>query len=353
MPRTHRVTVEPLGQRIDCREDQTILDACLRAGIWLPHACTHGTCGTCKAEILDGEVDHGEVSSFALMDFERDEGKALLCCARPRSDVVVEGDVEVEPGVTTHPVRDFTATVAAVEDCAADTRRLLLDLDRPIAFNPGQYVTVRVPNSAADRSYSMAGPPSSADRIELNVRRTPGGLASDGWIFSSLRAGDEVSLSGPYGRFFWRPERTEPAVLVAGGTGLAPLMSMIRHVLEGDADRRLTLYHGGRTAAHMYNVDELRELARAHPERFRYEPCLSEQDASGYRSGLVTDVMAGDADTYRGHVAYVCGPPPMVDAAIKALMAKRLFPRDIYREDFFDASDRAGGRAVRSPLLKR
>ncbi|KWW97604.1 oxidoreductase [Carbonactinospora thermoautotrophica] len=352
MPATYRVTVEPLGQQVDCREDQPILDACLRAGIWLPHACTHGTCGTCKVEILDGEVDHGDASTFALMDFERDEGKTLLCCARPRSDVTIEGDVEVEEGVTTYPVRDFVGTVAAVEDCATDTRRLLIDLDHDIAFNPGQYVSLEVPGTGVSRTYSMANPPAESRRIELHIRRTPGGLASDGWIFKTLAPGDTVRLSGPYGRFFWRPARTEPAICIAGGTGLAPIKAMIRHVLETGADREIILYHGGRTAAHMYDVDYFRALEEAHPDRFRYRPCLSDEQAAGYQTGLVTDVLAAEMDTCRGHVAYVCGPPPMVEAALRTLMAKRLFPRDIYREDFYDASDKAAAN-VRSPLLKR
>ncbi|MER7548107.1 NADH:ubiquinone reductase (Na(+)-transporting) subunit F [Actinomadura sp.] len=352
MPATHRVTVEPLGQEVDCREDQTVLDACLRAGVWVPHACTHGTCGTCKAQVIEGEVDHGEVSAFALMDFERDEGMALLCCARPRSDLTIEADVEDEPDVTTYPVTDFAGTVAAVEDCALDTRRLLIDLDRPIRFNPGQYVSVEVPGAGVTRTYSIAGPPSRPGRIELHVRRTPGGVASDGWVFRTLGTGDPVRLTGPYGRFFWRPARREPAILIAGGTGLAPLKAMVLHVLEGDSEQRMDLYHGGRTAAHMYDVEEFRALAADHPDRFRYLPCLSEDSAPGYHRGLVTDVLAREMDTCRGHVAYVCGPPPMVEAAIRTLMAKRLFPRDIYREDFFDSADRARG-GVRSPLLKR
>ena len=352
MAETYRVTVEPLGQVIDCRADQTVLDACLRAGIWLPHACTHGTCGTCKSELLDGEVDHGDASPFALMDFERDEGKVLLCTARPRSDLVVEGDVAVEEGVTAHPVRDFTATVAAIEDCAADTRRILLHLGQDLAFNPGQYISVTVPGAGVTRNYSIASPPSEPRRIELQIRRSPGGLATDGWIFKTLAPGDTVHLSGPYGRFFWRPARTEPVILIAGGTGLAPLKSIIRHVLESDADHRLTLYHGERTAAHMFDADFLRALEQAHPDRFAYRPCLSEEEAPGYRHGLVTDVLAADMPTCRGHVAYVCGPPPMVEAALRTLMAKRLFPRDIYREDFFNTADKNAAK-VRSPLLRR
>jgi phenol/toluene 2-monooxygenase (NADH) P5/A5 len=349
--REYTITVEPLGREVTCREGQPILDACLRAGVWLPHACTHGTCGTCKAEVLDGDVDHGEASAFALMDFERDEGKALLCTATPRSDVTVEADVEAEDGIVFHPVEDFTGTVEVLEDIARDTRRLVLRLDRPIAFNPGQYVRLEIPGTTETRSYSMANPPHDAASIELQIRRAPNGVATDGWIFSRLAVGDEVRLSGPYGRFFLR-DRGKPAILLGGGTGLAPLMSMVRHVLESDLEQRFVLFHGGRAKADLYDVERLRGWAAAHPDRFSYRPCVSEGDWEEAAAGHVPDVLLAEMPSCAGHVAYVCGPPVMVDAALKALMKGRLFPRDIYREDFFDAADKAGG-GIRSPLLKR
>jgi phenol hydroxylase P5 protein len=319
--------------------------------VWLPHACTHGTCGTCKAEVVDGEVDHGEASAFALMDFERDEGKALLCTARPRGDVTVEADVEAEDGVVFHPVEDFVGTVERLEPIARDTRRLVLRLDRPIAFNPGQYVRLEVPGTTETRSYSMANPPREPDLLELQIKRAAGGVATDGWIFSTLAEGDEIRLSGPYGRFFLR-DRGKPAILLGGGTGLAPLMSMIRHVLENDLDQQLVLFHGGRARADLYDVERLQAWATAHPDRFAYRPCVSEGDWEEAAAGHVPDVLLAEMPSCAGHVAYVCGPPVMVDAALKALMKGRLFPRDIYREDFFNAADKAGG-GIRSPLLKR
>ncbi|WP_396932092.1 NADH:ubiquinone reductase (Na(+)-transporting) subunit F [Mycolicibacterium sp.] len=351
MAETYTVTVEPLGSDIECRADQPILDACLRAGIWLPHACTHGTCGTCKAEILDGDVDYGDASSFALMDFERDEGKALLCCATPRSDVTIEGDVEIEDGVTMHPVGDYVGTVIELSDCATDTRRLVLQLDRELLFNPGQYVSLEVPDTGQTRTYSMANTPAETDRVELHIRRTPGGLATDGWVFKSLTAGSKISLSGPFGRFFFRPARSEPMIMIAGGTGLAPIKSIVTHALA-ETDQRILLYVGGRTPQHLYDVEHFRQLEAQHPDRLIYRPCLSEDTVDGFATGMVTDVLDAELETAARHVAYVCGPPPMVDAAVKMLMRKRLFPRDIFREDFFDASDKATG-GVRSPLLKR
>ncbi|HEX6054841.1 MAG TPA: 2Fe-2S iron-sulfur cluster-binding protein [Intrasporangium sp.] len=357
---TFTITVEPLGREIECREDQTILDACLRNGVWLPHSCTHGTCATCKCDVVDGDVDHGDASSFALMDFERDEGKLLACCARPRSDVVIEADIDVDEDVEVHPVQDYVATVVALEDIATDTRRLVIELDRPMAFNAGQYLKFQVPGKDADRTYSIANPPTEQQRLEFHIRRTPGGLASDGWVFSTMVMGDAVNVSGPYGRFVLKVGDDRDAVLVAGGTGLAPIKSMIRHSLENEAyEGHLTLYQGGRSREWLYDVEEFRRLEAEYPEQFTYRPCLSEEtaeevgpDAAAYGYGLVTDVIAADHTSLSGGAGYLCGPPPMVEAALKTLMSKRLFPRDIYREDFFDESDKASG-GLKSPLIKR
>jgi len=351
MSETFTISVEPIEREVECRPGQPILDACLRAGVWLPHACTHGTCGTCKAQVLDGEIEHNDASDFALLEFERNEGKALICVATPLSDVTIEADVEAEPGVVFHPVRDYTGTLVSLEDIARDTRRLVLELDGEMAFNPGQYVSLHVPGQGVTRTYSVASPPSEPGRIELQVRRTPGGLATDGWIFKSLAEGDRIELSGPYGRFFLRERRTEPMILIGGGTGVAPLKSIVRHVLEGGHEHRMYLYQGARSQADLYDAGFYRELEAAHPDQFSYRPCLSEEQWEG-ASGLVTDVVAADFETCRKHTAYLCGSPPMVEASLKTLMKKRLFPKDIYREDFFDTSDKATG-GVRSPLLGR
>jgi phenol hydroxylase P5 protein len=361
---THTITVEPVGREVECREDQTILDACLRAGVWVPHSCTHGTCGTCKAEVVDGDVDHGEASSFALMDFERDEGKTLLCTAFPRSDVVIEADIDAEEGLPVHPVDDYEGVVVSVEDVAVDTRRVVVRLARDLAFDAGQYLAWQLPaeqvagKAGVTRNYSMANAPSSPREVEFNIRRTPGGICSDGWVFAGLSEGDQVKLTGPYGRFVVRMARTEPAVLIAGGTGLAPIAAMIKRVLldeagaDGTGPKHLYLYAGARTRDMLYDVELFTELAARFPDRFTYRPCLSEEACKGFASGTVTDVLAADHESLAGHVAYVCGPPAMMEAAMKTLMSKRLFPRDIYREEFLDESNRNSG-GLRSPLIKR
>lgn len=354
MTAEYQITIEPLGREVTCREDQTILDACLRAGVWVPHSCTHGTCATCKAEILEGDVDQGAASPYALMDFEREEGKTLLCVCTPRSDVVIEADVDVDDTMEVYPVQDFTGTLVALEDIALDTRRLRIELDRDLAFNAGQYMSLAVPGQdGVTRTYSMANPPTEPRILEFQIRRTPGGLATDGWIFANLAVGDTIALSGPYGRFVLRTDREEPSVLIAGGTGLAPIASMIRHALENDLPDvgHMTLYQGARTREGIYDVDLFRALEADHPDRFTYRPCLSEEEADGYFSGMVTDVLNDNHETLKGHIGYVCGPPAMVEAALKTLMLKRLFPRDIYKEEFLDAS--AATTQIRSPLIKR
>jgi NAD(P)H-flavin reductase/ferredoxin len=351
MGTSYEVIVEPTGQRVTCRDDQPILDACLRAGVWLPHACTHGTCGTCKAAVVDGDIDHGEASPFALLEFERNEGAALLCCARPRSDVVIEADVDEIEGVEVHPVRDFTGEVAAIDFATPDVGRLTIELDADLAFNAGQYVLLSVRNSGENRPYSLANPPSERRRIELHIRRLPGGRCSDGWVFTDLRPGERVRLSGPYGRFSFRPAVTKPVLLLAGGTGLAPIESIARHIVETRLDVDLTIYHGVRTAADLYDLAAVRALEAAAPERVRFRPAVSREEFEG-RQGRVPDLVLADFERCAGHVAYVCGSPGFVDDCIKALMKRRLFPRDIFREDFFDATQTEGS-GIRSPLLRR
>lgn len=355
MGSTFTVRVEPIGTDVTCREDQTVLDACLREGIWLPHACTHGTCGTCKAQVLDGEVDLGDASPYALLDSEREEGAALICVAKPRSDLVIEGEVDVEEGVDVHPVRDYGGTVESVEDVAPSVRRVVIRLDQPLAFNPGQYIQLNLPNGDT-RPYSVASTPADPHQIELHIKRSDNGVASEGWVFKDLAAGDHVGLSGPYGRFSFRPKRDKPLLLLGSGTGLAPLKSIVKHIAETAKEsgwsQEVVLYHGVRTEADLYDREWFEALAAEH-DWFTYRPALSRGEWEG-RTGRVPELLAEDYPRAAGNVAYICGSPDMVDDTMKALMKARLFPRDIYREDFFDSADRAAGtHVVRSPLIRR
>lgn len=351
MTTSFTVHVEPIGVAVTCREDQTVLDACLREGVWLPHACTHGTCGTCKAQVLDGDVDLGDASPYALLDSERDEGAALLCVAKPRGDMVIEGEVDVEDGVEIFPVRDYSGTVAVLDDIAPDVRRLVIELSEPLQFNPGQYIQLVLP-SGDTRPYSVASTPADPTRVELHLKRSRNGAATDGWVFKNLAVGDPIALSGPYGRFFYRPAKDKPLILLGSGTGLAPLKSILRHLIDIESEQSVVLYHGVSTVRDLYDREWFEALADEY-EWFSYRPAVSLEECDG-RQGRVPALLAQDFPRAGGNVAYICGNPSMVDDTMKALMKARLFPRDIYREDFFDAADRASGaHVVRSPLIKR
>ncbi|MDI9952469.1 MULTISPECIES: 2Fe-2S iron-sulfur cluster-binding protein [unclassified Rhodococcus (in: high G+C Gram-positive bacteria)] len=327
-------TVSVSADRVECRPDQPLLDAFLRGSVWMPNSCNQGTCGTCKLRVVSGEVDHGLSPEHTLTRAEREQGFALACQATPCSDTVVER-LDTAPAGTVHALRDVVGTVSAIEDVARDTRRVLVTLDSPLEFSAGQYVELRVPGTDHRRQYSMANTPGESKQLEFHIRRQPGGVATDGWVFGTLSVGERVEMAGPLGDFRLDPEDAGPMILLGGGTGLAPLKSMVRQALTSAPDRAIHLYHGVREESDLYDVDLFQEWERAHPG-FRYVPCLSDQSWSG-RSGYVTDAFVEDFDTCRGYSGYLCGPPAMVDAGVKAFKRRRMAPRRIFREKFTPA----------------
>lgn len=352
---SYQLTIEPLGATIDVEDGQTILDAALRQGIYLPHACGHGLCGTCKVAVAEGEVDHGAANPFALMDFERDEGRTLACCATLESDTVIEADIDEDPDALIIPVEDFAATVSRIETLTPTIKALHLQLDHPIRFQAGQYIQVHIPGVEGTRAFSIATPPDvdgMAEAIELNVRRVPGG-AGTAWLHDVLAEGQNVTISGPYGRFFVRESAQLPMLFMAGGSGLSSPRSMILDLLARGCEQPITLVYGQRSRAELYYDAEFRELARQHLG-FRYVAALSDEPAESDWDGLrgyVHEVAATHLEgNFAGHKAYLCGPPPMIEACIGALMQGRLFERDIYTEKFLSAAD--AGQA-RSALFKR
>ena len=182
---SHELSIEPLGRTIEVEEGQTILDASLRAGIYLPHACGQGYCATCKISVLDGEVDHGNASNFALMDYEREEGKALACCAKLEADTVIEVEIEIDTDSRNLPVRDYQGVVSRIEKLTPTIKGIWikLDNDEALDFQAGQYVNLQLPDDIGIRAFSLANPPSTGNEIELNIRHVPGGVCT-GWIHS-------------------------------------------------------------------------------------------------------------------------------------------------------------------------
>ena len=353
---SYTLTIEPLGQQLQLEEGQTLLDAALRAGIYLPHACCHGLCATCKVQVTDGEIDHGEASNFALMDYEREEGKCLACCATAQGDITIEAEIDEEPDARNLPVHDYVAEVARIEDLTPTIKGLWLALDRPMDFQAGQYVNLRIPGETAPRAFSIASAPQDGTQIELNVRHVPGGRATT-WLHQKLRAGDSLQLAGPYGRFFVRKSAHRPGgarlLFLAGGSGLSSPRSMIQDLLAEGCTLPITLVNGARSREELYHHAEFEALAAKHPN-FSYVPVLSAEAAdSAWRGarGFVHEAAKSFFDNdFRGHKAYLCGPPAMIDACITTLMQGRLYERDIYTEKFISAAD---AQQVRSPLFKK
>ena len=350
---SYELTIEPLGQTIEVEDGQSILDAALRAGIYLPHACCHGLCATCKVQVLDGEVDHGEASTFALMDFEREEGKTLACCARLECDTVIEAEIDEDPDALNLPVEDYTGTVVRLEALTPTVRGIWLKLDRPISFQAGQYINLEIAAlGGQSRAFSLANPPGEAETVELNVRIVPGGQVTT-WLHEHLKVGDELKLSGPYGRFFVKKSANVPLIFMAGGSGLSSPKSMIEELLSEGCELPMTLVYGQRSQAELYYHAEFCELAAKHAN-FTYVPALSGEpdgsDWSGARGFVHEAAKAHFGNDFRGHKAYLCGPPAMIEACISTLMQGRLFERDIYTEKFFSAAD--ASQQLKSPLFK-
>ncbi len=349
---SYQIRIEPVGREISVEKGTRILDACLRQGIWLPHACTHGTCGTCKAQVVEGVVDYGDASVFALMDFEKEDGYALLCQATPLSDVVVEADVEVEEGVDYPLVEDFHGIVKDIAEVSPSVRVVTLQLDRPYRALPGQYFQIQIPGADVERACSLANQSTTGEMAELHFKYSPHGLASE-WMFSTCHVGDRVKMSGPYGRFILRPQENEPILFLAGGTGWAPIKAMLTALLQRAPDHPVTLIFGARTKAELYDHDWLTNMAQRY-RQFTYIPAISDEDvdASGAcAAGRVDEIVRERFPKLSGYKAYVAGPPPMVDACVAALYERRLFARDIYREDFYTQADH--GQSVRGPLSRR
>ncbi|ATY13426.1 oxidoreductase [Amycolatopsis sp. AA4] len=325
------------GREVLCEDDQPMLDAFLRAGVWMPNSCNQGTCGTCKLRVVDGAVDHRDSPADTLTEDERAAGLALACQARLRSDVVVE---TTGGGRATHPLRDLAATVREIRDIARDTRRLRLGLPEPLAFHAGQYVELTVPGAGVRRQYSLVNTADEDKVLELHVRLVPGGAATEQWIFAGLAVGDQVQVTGPLGDFFLPPPDEDdggPMALIGGGTGLAPLIGLARTALRRDPARKVLLYHGVRGAADLYDLDLMADLAGSYPG-FSFLPVLSDEPDGTHRTGFPTDRFLEDVPSARGWSGWLCGPPPMVEAGVKAFKRRRMAPRRIHRENFTPAA---------------
>jgi propane monooxygenase reductase subunit len=341
MGNMHTVRFEPVGIEMEADEDETILHAAFRQGIMLMHGCKEGQCSACKSFLLDGDVDLDKYSTFALPDFEEAEGWTLLCRAHAYSDLEVElinYDEEALHGGT--PPRTVRATVSALEPLTHDISRLCLAVDDgdPFQFKPGQYVDIRIPGGGEDehRSFSMADVAAESGQLEFMIKRYPGGRFSGLLGDDGLKPGDELEVTGPYGVFTLRASSPRRIVFIGGGAGMAPILCLLRSMAEAGADRPVVFYYGARTDTDLFHLDQLAALGDRLPG-FTFVPALSEAaDGDGWagETGLITDVVERLEDDLAEVDAYLCGPPPMVDAAIAMLERLGVPESHIYFDKF-------------------
>jgi len=340
MGKKHTVRFEPIGIEMEADEDETLLNAAFRQGLMLMHGCKEGQCSACKSFLLDGDVDLDRYSTFALPDFEEAEGWTLLCRAHAYSDLEVEL-INFDPE-TIHsgtPLRTVVARVTEVEPLTHDIRalRVRVEDDEPLTFRPGQYVDIRIPGHQDEhRSFSMANLPSNAPDLEFMIKLYEGGHFSGLLADETIAEGEHLSLTGPYGVFTLRASSPRRLLFIGGGAGMAPILSLLRSMREAGVERPAAYYYGARRPKDLFHLEELEELVRDLPA-FTFVPALSEpSDDHGWtgETGLITDVVDRMEDDLAEVDAYLCGPPPMVDAAMPLLEARGVPESHIYFDKF-------------------
>jgi len=336
------VTLQPAGRSFGVDRDETILVAAIRQGVGLPYGCRDGACGSCKSRLLQGRVIHGAHQLKALPVAEEDAGFILTCCAAPQTDCVVEA--RSVPGAGEFPVLKMPCRVMTIIRPAADVAvlRLQLPANSNFQYRAGQYIEF-ILQGGARRSYSMANAPhalGSPPSIELHLRHMPGGLFTD-HVFGTLKERDILRIEGPFGSFFLREESARPVVLLASGTGFAPIKAIIEQLRHKGSTRPVQLYWGCRRRADLYEHDWCMEVAGTTP-LLHYVPVLSEPDAGWTgRSGFVHQALMADHPDLSGHQVYACGAPLMVAAAERDLIALCGLPVDeFFADSFTSAADK-------------
>lgn len=329
------VTNRRNDSRFEARAGETILDAALRDNRIFPYGCRNGMCGACKSELVAGQVDYGDYEAATLTDAEIAAGKLLLCQAVPRGDVVIDVD-EIRSGENIR-IKNMPCRVEKLHRLAGDVMQVFLRLPKSQEFNfiPGQYIDILLKDGAR-RSFSIANLPrqTATEGLELHIRHVPGGHFTPG-VFNALRARDLLRFEGPFGVYFLQPETDRPIIMVAGGTGFAPIKALIQQAFGDDPARAIHLFWGARDEADLYLNDLAQSWASAHPN-FQYTPVLSESTAANWQgaTGWVHDTVLASYADFSAHDVYASGPPVMVDAVRDGLSAKGLRAERFFFDSF-------------------
>jgi naphthalene 1,2-dioxygenase ferredoxin reductase component len=322
----------------------TILEAALAQGAPYPHGCRSGNCGACKSRLHSGEIELAGYSEFALSEAEREDGLILACRAVPWSDACVSW-LEADE-VVIHPQRHVRCRVVGLDDMTHDIKRVRLAIEAggPFTFSAGQYASLRFGN-LPPRDYSMANRPDESV-LEFHIRRLGDGSVS-AYVADGLRRGDMVTVEGPYGASWLREKHRGPIVAVAGGSGLAPIKSIVETALAAGSPQPIHLYFGARDERDVYLEAHFHDLAAQHPN-LRFTPVLSQpSEDTARRVGLVHEAMTADLADLDGAKIYLAGPPPMVEAATALLLTARGVRReDIHADAFYTEADKQALDAV-------
>jgi NAD(P)H-flavin reductase/ferredoxin len=336
--KTFKARLEPSGREFTLYAGESVLNSALRQRILLQYGCRNGRCSSCKYFLIDGEVDFGKISPYSLSENEKEEGWALLCQARALSDLVIRdqdvSDRDEAPVIT--PQKD-TAEIAAIRQLSDSLWGLQLVLENPLVFYPGQFIEVEVPNHPETwRCYSIASSPAKPDRLELVVKRIEGGEFS-GQV-EHFASGCKLAIRGPYGMSYLR-KSDRPVLLVATGSGIAPILSILRSSAEQKDPRNFQFFYGARSESDLIFGEEIRLLEKrmAH---FSFKLALSAPAArNGWHGevGRVTQVLQREVADASPYDVYVCGQPEMCESVATLLQAKGIPETRIFRDDFYPA----------------
>ena len=330
----NQITIQPSNHVFLAQDHETILDAALREGHVISYGCRNGACGTCKGTVLAGEVDYGNYQPGALTDAEKRSGLALFCQAMPRGDVVIqcrEVNAAKEIQIRTLPCR-----VQKMERVTRDIMVLHLKLpaSERLQFLAGQYINILMKDGSR-RSLSMANAPHDDEFLQLHLRNYGGPFSQH--VFNTMKAREILRLEGPLGTFFLRDDSTKPVILLASGTGFAPVKSIIEHAFHSENQRPMVLYWGGRARADLYMQDLAEQWALTHAH-FKFVPVLSEplpDDHWHGRTGLVHQAVMQDLPDLEGHQVYACGIPVMVESAHRDFTTRCGLPEEEFFSDAF------------------
>ncbi|QCB48309.1 CDP-6-deoxy-delta-3,4-glucoseen reductase [Hydrogenophaga sp. PAMC20947] len=338
---TFNITVEPSGRSFTADPSEAMLVAGIRQGIGLPYGCKDGACGSCKCRLVSGTVVHGPHQSKALSADEEAAGYVLTCCGVAQSDVVIESRQVTEAGAL--PIKKMPVRVSSLARASHDVMVLRLQLPAADTFqyHAGQYVEFLL-RDGDRRSYSMANAPhtqSTAPQIELHLRHMPGGKFTD-HVFGSMKEKDILRIEGPYGSFFLREDSDKPIVMLASGTGFAPVKAILEHMRFKGIARPVTLYWGGRRPDDLYQQEWILAQAAAMPQ-LTYVPVVSNalpEDHWSGRTGFVHQAVLQDFPDLSGHEVYACGAPIVVESAKRDFVAQAQLPTEAFFADSFTSA---------------